>query len=206
MKCFFCYFCYFWIFIFQDFPPAWNPGERNIAANVAGINFIHIQRRFMHFALKAFWFTQKVNLFTHTQHTRWGEKVNVFSFLSLITINIDSVRIIDKLEKDLFWRRVIDGHYWERSEIVTLHHVTQKQFAFQSRWCNRAKYDKDEWSKKNILSFFLFIFKQFVFVVEDDRSRHCWAPISFYVPPHNNLIVQLPPIKRNQNPNLKSKL
>ena len=48
--------------------------------------------------------------------------------------------------------------------------------------------------------------KQFVFVVENDRSRQCWAPISFYVPRHNNLIVQLPPIKRNQNPNSKEKI
>ena len=47
--------------------------------------------------------------------------------------------------------------------------------------------------------------KQFVFVVENDKSRQCWAPISFYVPRHNNLIVQLPKIKRNQNPNTKEK-
>ena len=149
-------------------------------------------------------YTKSEFIHTHNTHAG-GEKVNVFSFLSLITINIDSVRIIDKLEKDLFWRRVIDGQDPERSEIVTLHHVTQKQFAFQSRWC-RAKYDTDEWSKKTLSFFSLHFFKQFVFVVENDRSRHCWAPISFYVPPHNNLIVQLPPIKRNQNPNFKSKL
>ena len=80
VQCFFCNFCYFWVFIFQDFPPAWNPGERNIAANVAGINFIHIQRRFMHFALKAFWFTQKVNSFTHTTHTLGGRKWMYFLF------------------------------------------------------------------------------------------------------------------------------
>ena len=101
-------------------------------------------------------YTKSEFIHTHNTHAG-GEKVNVFSFLSLITINIDSVRIIDKLEKDLFWRRVIDGHYRERSEIVTLHHVTQKQFAFQSRWC-RAKYDKDEWSKKT----FCFLFSSFL--------------------------------------------